>query len=165
LRIVEINDLPEAESTLRVHTTPKWLKGLAVQVGGHGVVSHVGSAGLRALAFKTGLTGALSAALRRPRRLVVHDRGQVFTDLAVVIADGGRAIRHIRTLRDQGELFGPVASASTGWRALAEIDGGQLVRVDAAGPGSVAACGIWSSPGTGRSHRRPRVTAISVDGS
>jgi Transposase DDE domain group 1 len=105
-----------------VHTTPKWLKGLAVQVAGHGVVSHVGTAGLRALAFKTGLTGALSSALRVPRRVVRHERGQVLSDLAVMIADGGRAIGHIRTLRDQGELFGPVASASTCWRALAEIN-------------------------------------------
>ena len=115
-----------------MHTTPKWLKGLAVQVAGHGVVSHVGTAGLRALAFKTGLTGALSVALRVPRRLVSHDRGQVVCDLAVVIADGGRAIGHIRSLRDQGELFGPVASTPTAWRCLAEIGDRQLARIDRA---------------------------------
>jgi hypothetical protein len=115
-----------------VHTTPKWLKGLSVQVAGHGVVSHVGTAGLRALAFKAGLTGALSSALRVPRRLVRHDRGQVMSDLAVVIADGGRAIGHVRTLRDQGELFGPVASASTCWRALAEIDPRRRAKVETA---------------------------------
>jgi hypothetical protein len=45
--------------------------------------------GLRALVFKAGLTGALSAALRAPDRLVSHDRGQVVSDLAVMIADGG----------------------------------------------------------------------------
>lgn len=115
-----------------MHTTPKWLKGLAVEVAGHGVVSHVGTAGLRALAFKTGLTGALSAALRVPRRLVARDRGQVLSDVAVMIADGGRAIGHIRTLRDQGELFGPVASASTCWRALNEIDDRRRVKVEGA---------------------------------
>lgn len=113
-----------------MQTTPKWLKGLAVTVAGHGVVSHVGTAGLRGLAFKTGLAGALSSALRVPHRTVIHDRGQVLSDLAVVIADGGRAIGHIRTLRDQGELFGPVASASTCWRALDEIDDRRRVRIE-----------------------------------
>lgn len=113
-----------------MQTTPKWLKGLAVTVAGHGVVSHVGTAGLRGLAFKTGLAGALSSALRVPHRTVIHDRGQVLSDLAVVIADGGRAIGHIRTLRDQGELFGPVASASTCWRALDEIDDRRRARIE-----------------------------------
>jgi hypothetical protein len=107
--------------TLRVQATPKWMKGLAARVAGHGVVTHVGSAGLRMLAFKTGLTGALSGALAVPGRILVHDRGQVLTDLAVAIADGGTAVRHIRTLRDQGELFGLVASAPTAWRALGEV--------------------------------------------
>src|SRR5262249_57158309 len=67
------------------------------------------------------VTGALSGALAVPGRVVLHDRGQVLTDLAVAIADGGTAVRHIRTLRDQGELFGPVASAPTAWRALGEV--------------------------------------------
>jgi hypothetical protein len=78
------------------------MKGLAVEVTGHGVVSHVGSAVPRMLAFKVGLTGGLSQALRVAGR-VIHDRGQVVADLAVVVADGGTAIGHIRTLRDQGE--------------------------------------------------------------
>ena len=40
-----------------------WSKDLTVEVGGHGVVSHAGSAVLRLLADRTGLTGALSRAL------------------------------------------------------------------------------------------------------
>lgn len=104
-----------------MQTIPKWMQGLAVTVGGHGVVSHVGTAALRMLAFKSGLSGELTAALRVRGRQVVHDRGQVLSDLGVMIADGGTAIRHIRALRDQGELFGPVASASTAWRALEEV--------------------------------------------
>ena len=35
-----------------------WSKGLDVEVGGHGVVSHAGSAATRLLADRTGLTGA-----------------------------------------------------------------------------------------------------------
>ena len=68
--------------------TPKWMRGLAAETGGSGVVSHVGSAGLRMLAHKSGLTGELPRALSRPG--VFHDRGQVFTDVAVTIADGAR---------------------------------------------------------------------------
>ena len=42
-----------------------WFKGLGVEVGGHGVVSHIGSAATRMLADRAGLTGALSGALAR----------------------------------------------------------------------------------------------------
>ncbi|MGI5286030.1 IS1380 family transposase [Nonomuraea polychroma] len=115
-----------------MQTIPKWMQGLTVTVGGHGVVSHVGTAGLRMLAFKSGLTGELTAALRVRGHQVRHDRGQVLSDLGVMIADGGTAIRHIRTLRDQGELFGSVASASTAWRALEEVTARQRDKIAAA---------------------------------
>lgn len=58
-------------------------KDLTVAVGGHGVVSHAGSAVLRVLADITGLTGALSRALRRRGFAPVHDRGRVLVDAAV----------------------------------------------------------------------------------
>ncbi|WP_221762212.1 IS1380 family transposase [Nonomuraea sp. WAC 01424] len=115
-----------------MQTIPKWMQGLAVTVGGHGVVSHVGTAGLRMLAFKSGQTIELTAALRVRGRQVRHDRGQVLSDLGVMIADGGTATRHIRTLRDQGELFGSVASASTAWRALEEVTARQRDKIAAA---------------------------------
>lgn len=100
-------------------------KDLTVEVGGHGVVSHAGSAVLRLLADNTGLTGALSTALRRRGFTPVHDRGRVLVDTAVCIADGGRVLSDLATLRDQGELYGPVASDPTLWRALEEIDAAQ----------------------------------------
>ncbi|GAB3286088.1 hypothetical protein GCM10027456_81900 [Kineosporia babensis] len=40
------------------------------------------------------------------------------TDLAVTIADGGRFMSDLAVLRDQGELFGSVASDTTAWRML-----------------------------------------------
>jgi hypothetical protein len=95
--------------------------GLSVEVGGHGVVSHVGSGLLRLAADRVGLTGALSMALARPGFWPVHDRGRVLVDLAVMIADGGTTISQIDTLRHQGELFGLVASDTTVWRTLEEI--------------------------------------------
>jgi hypothetical protein len=48
----------------------------------------------------------------------VHDRGRVLGDLAVCIADGGRVLSDLAALRDQAELYGPVASDPTVWRTL-----------------------------------------------
>ena len=50
--------------------------------------------------------------------------GRVFSDLACAIADGARVISDFRVMGDQRELFGPVASVPTAWRALKEIVGG-----------------------------------------
>lgn len=98
-----------------------WSKGLSVEVGGRGVVSHVGAALLRLLADRSGLTQALSATVARRGFVPGQDRGRVLVDLAVMIADGGEAIADIDVLRHQGEVFGLVASPATCWRALDEI--------------------------------------------
>ncbi len=100
-----------------------------IQAGGHGVVSHAGSAATRMLADRTGLTGGLSWALARRGFTPQHDRGRVFSDLAVAIADGATAISDIDTLRHQEELLGPVASDTTAWRALAGCDSAALARI------------------------------------
>jgi hypothetical protein len=92
-----------------------------VEVAGHGVVSHAGSAVLRLLAEGTGLTGALSTVLRRPGFAPLHDRGRGLVNTAVLIADGGRVLSDLAMLRDQSERYGPVASDPTLWRALEEI--------------------------------------------
>jgi hypothetical protein len=92
-------------------------------------MSHVGAVLLRMLADRAGLTQAVSGALARRGWWPGHDRGRVLVDLAVMIADGGEAICDIDVLRHQDELFGPVASAATCWRALDEIGEGQLRRI------------------------------------
>ncbi len=99
-----------------------WSRGLEVTGGGTGVVSHAGLALLRQLTDRTGLTSGLSAALPSP--LGGHDRGRVLADLACAIADGARVISDFRVMGDQRELFGPVASVPTAWRALSEIAAG-----------------------------------------
>jgi hypothetical protein len=96
-----------------------WSRGLEVTGGGAGIVSHAGLALLRQLSDRTGLTSGLSAALPSP--LGGHDRGRVFADLACAIADGARVISDFRVMGDQRELFGPVASVPTAWRALSEM--------------------------------------------
>jgi hypothetical protein len=109
-----------------------WSKGLDVEVSGHGVVSHAGSAATRLLAGRSGLTGALSAALSRRGFTPLHDRGRVLADLAVAVADGGTRIGEIDILRHQGELFGPVASDTTVWRTLSQCDGVALAQISKA---------------------------------
>lgn len=98
-----------------------WSKDLAMEIAGHDVINHAGAAVLRIIADRTDLTSGLSRALARPGFVPVHDRGRVLADTAVLIADGGRVLSDLATLRDQAELFGPVASDPTLWRALDEI--------------------------------------------
>ena len=100
-----------------------WAQDLNVEVAGKGVVSHTGTVALRVLADRTGLTTGLSRATTRADFVPVHDRGRVLTDTAVMIADGGRVLSDLATLRDQGELFGPIASDPTLWRTLNDVDG------------------------------------------
>ncbi|MGH3686913.1 MAG: MCE family protein [Pseudonocardiaceae bacterium] len=57
------------------------------------------------------------------------DRGRVLADTAVLIADSGRVLSDLVTLRDQGELFGSVASDPTLWRALEAIGPTQRDRI------------------------------------
>ncbi|MFN2479631.1 MAG: IS1380 family transposase [Pseudonocardiaceae bacterium] len=123
--------MADTRGTFQVDVTA-WSKHLSVEVGGHGVVSHVGSGLLRLVADRVGLTSALSRAMTRPGFWPVHDRGRVLTDLAVTIADGATTISEIDTLRHQGELFGSVASDTTVWRALEEITPGRLRKIAAA---------------------------------
>jgi len=106
---------------------------LVVSSDGRGVVSHAGSRLLADLADATGLTGAFSSALRRLRpRGTGHDPGRVAVDLAVMLADGGEAIRDLALLRDQAQVFGAVASTSTAWRVLAATDAPALSALRAA---------------------------------
>jgi hypothetical protein len=61
-----------------------------------------------------------------------HAPGRVFTDLAVLAADGADAIIGIGVLTDREELFGPVASMPTTWRVLYRVGPEQLPTVRAA---------------------------------
>ena len=66
-------------STFDVDVTG-WSRDLSVEVGGRGVVSHAGTAAVRVLADRTGLTTGLSRALARRGFMPVHDRGRVLAD-------------------------------------------------------------------------------------
>jgi hypothetical protein len=106
---------------------------VVVTVDGRGVVNHAGARLLADLADVTGLSEAMSEALAPLRRRDRgHDPGRVALDLAVLLADGGEAIADLAVMRNQSDLFGPVASDSTAWRVLDGIDAAVLDRIRAA---------------------------------
>jgi hypothetical protein len=90
-----------------------------VTADGQGVVSHVGSRLLGEVAAACGLDARLGevAGVGRVRRSA-HEPGRVLSDLAVMLADGGEAISDLAVLREQPDLFGPVACTATAWRTL-----------------------------------------------
>ena len=98
---------------------------LKVSADGVGVVSHAGTRLIADVADAVGLSAAFADAFSAAggtRRRVVHDPGRVLTDVAVMLADGGEAIGDLAVLRDQPDVFGPIASVPTAWRVLDSID-------------------------------------------
>jgi Transposase DDE domain group 1 len=103
-----------------------------VTTDGAGVVGHAGAALLGELADRLELTSALG--WRAPAGRRRHRDGVVLRDLAVMLADGGDCLSDLGVLRDQPELFGPVASTPTAWRVVQRVadDPDGLARVRAA---------------------------------
>jgi hypothetical protein len=116
---------------LRVQATNSSAR-LEVTTDGTGVVGHAGAALLRELADRLGLTRALGwRGWNGWRR---HPDAAVLRDLAVMLADGGDCLSDLAVLRDQPELFGPVASTPTAWRVVERLgqDPDGLARLRAA---------------------------------
>jgi Transposase DDE domain group 1 len=116
---------------LRVQATNSSSR-VEVTTDGAGVVGHAGAALLRELADRLGLTKALGWHRAGGRRR--HLDAAVLRDLAVMLADGGDCLSDLAVLRDQPELFGPVASTPTAWRVVERIgkDPNGLARLRAA---------------------------------
>ena len=116
---------------MRVQAT-KSSSRLEVTTDGTGVVGHAGAALLRELADRVGLTRALGWHQAGGRRR--HLDAAVLRDLAVMLADGGDCLSDLAVLRDQPELFGPVASTPTAWRVVERVakDPDGLARLRAA---------------------------------
>ena len=93
-----------------------------VTCDGDGIAGHAGSALLVELADRLGLTTALGwRAGRAQTSRHRYGAGQVLRDLAVLLADGGDCLSDLAALRDQPELFGPVASTPTAWRVIEQV--------------------------------------------
>src|SRR3954447_22558865 len=74
-----------ARSTFLVSENIGWARRLSVAADAKGIIGHAGAVLLRACADQTGLTGALSGALRVRGRSPGWDRGAVLVQLAVAI--------------------------------------------------------------------------------
>ena len=104
-----------------------------VSADGTGVVSRAGVVLLREFTEDTGLAGGWSEALLDTYKAepTAHLPGRVLADLAVMIADGGDALSHLATLRDQDKLYATVASDATAWRCVNRVDDAHLSRLQA----------------------------------
>jgi Transposase DDE domain group 1 len=98
-----------------------------VTCDGEGIAGHAGAALLGELADRLGLTAALGWRADRTRTgRHRHASARVLRDLAVMLADGGDCLSDLAVLRDQPELFGPVASTATAWRVLEQVAADEL---------------------------------------
>jgi hypothetical protein len=117
-------------NTVAARRRSSWSAGLKVTANGAGVLAHAGSAAIRLLADRVGLTGAVSAAMGGNKNGRGYDRGRVLVDAAVGMADGLDTIRRMSLLCDQGEIFSEMASRSTLARVLAdETDADRLAAI------------------------------------
>jgi len=94
-----------------------------------GLTSRAGTALLGGLADALGLTDDLVSGLSVHSRAVRHEPGRVARDVAVMLADGGDALTDLGALRDQGVLFGEVASDATAYRCLERLDEEMLAQI------------------------------------
>ncbi|MGH8904081.1 MAG: IS1380 family transposase [Egibacteraceae bacterium] len=100
---------------------------LEVSADGRGMTGRAGLGLLARTANRVGLTKALSDAVGGCRSWRDHDPGKVVRDLVLTLADGGDALRHLKVLDGQAELFGSVASASTANRTMVALGDDELV--------------------------------------
>lgn len=130
---------------MKVHRSRSVLRP-RVTTDGQGLVSHAGAALLSELADRSGLTLGLSHAMSGCGiRWHTHDPGVVLSHLAVAIADGADCLSDMAVLREQTELFGPVASRPTAWRAVQAVASVELRTI----PVAVAAARarVWDAAG------------------
>jgi Transposase DDE domain group 1 len=108
----------QEESSLKVHRS-RSVRRAKVIPDAKNLVSHAGAALLAELADRSGLTEAMSLAMEDCGiSWHTHDPGVVLTHLAVAVADGADCLADIAALKEQEDLFGPVASVATAWRAV-----------------------------------------------
>ena len=134
---------------MKVHDS-RATQSLRVTTDGKNLVSHAGAALLSELADRSGLTESMSVAMSACGiNWHTHDPGVVLTHLAVAIADGADCLADMASLREQAELFGPVASIATAWRAVEATTAFELRAI----PEAIAAARatVWAAAPPGES--------------
>ncbi len=130
---------------MKVHRSQS-VRRTKVTTDGEGLVSHAGTALVAELADRSGLTEAMSVAMSDCGIFWhTHDPGVVLTHMAVAIADGADCLSKLAVLRNQEELFGPVASHATAWRAIEAVAAAQLRAIDDAR--ALARARVWAAGG------------------
>ncbi|MGH8901321.1 MAG: IS1380 family transposase [Egibacteraceae bacterium] len=114
---------------------------------GRGMTGRAGLGLLARTANRIGLTKALSDAVSGCRSWRDHDPGKVVRDVALTLADGGDALRHLKVLAGQAELFGSVASASTANRTMVALGDDELVVERLADARRAARQRVWDAGG------------------
>jgi hypothetical protein len=95
-----------------------WDHALKVTADGAGLVGHAGTVLLRKAADQAGLTGQLSAALRKAGTSPAFDRGIVLVSLAAAMALGATSMSDIALLAHLAPVLGDAPSGPTVRRAL-----------------------------------------------
>ena len=95
-----------------------WDHALKVTADGTGLVGHAGAVLLCKAADQAGLTGQLSAALRKKGTSPAFDRGTVLVSLAAAIALGATSMSDIALLAHLAPVLGDAPSGPTARRAL-----------------------------------------------
>ncbi|MGH8932012.1 MAG: hypothetical protein ACRDZO_15670, partial [Egibacteraceae bacterium] len=83
--------------------TTKTARPFEVTADGRGMTGRAGLSLVAQLADRVGLTGHLRRTIGGCRSWRVHDPGKVVRDLALTLADGGDALRHMKVLDGQPE--------------------------------------------------------------
>jgi hypothetical protein len=144
---------------LRVHAS-RGSGRFKVTTDGRGTTGRSGTALLAEVADTIGLTDGLERAVNGCRAWSDHAPGKVVRDLAVMLADGGDALRHLKVLagEDQQVLFGPVASAATANRTIVALAEDELVIERLAAARKAARAQAWRLGGA------PPVIAAALNG-
>ena len=92
-----------------------------VTANARGLTGRAGLSLVAETAKAIGASRALSRAARGARSWSLHDPGKVLRDVALTLADGGDALRHMKVIDGQPELFGTIASTATTCRTIIAV--------------------------------------------
>ena len=106
--------------TLRVQRNSRVVP-FDVTANARGLTGRAGLSLVAETAKATGLSRGLSKALGKARSWSLHDPGKVIRDVALTLADGGDALRHMTVIDRQPELFGLIASPATTCRTITAV--------------------------------------------
>jgi hypothetical protein len=106
--------------TLRVQDNRRVVP-FEVTANASGLTGRAGLSLVAETAKAIGASRALSQAVGRSRSWSLHDPGKVLRDVALTLADGGDALRHMKVIDGQPELFGSIASPATVCRTIIAV--------------------------------------------